>query len=70
MEQEAANADEEQDEECSKPYRVMLMLDAIADTSDCEADEEEIGECINELGDVIGRIVILFVGQSNVGDDW
>ena len=44
--------------------RVMIVLEAIPETTDCKVDEESIREGVDDLGGIWGGIVVLCLSGS------
>jgi hypothetical protein len=61
MEEEAADADKEQHDEGGDPHLIVAILNAASNAFDGKVDEEEVGERVDNLCNIVSRIVVLIV---------
>ena len=60
VEEEAAGADDQVADEGEQEDAVVVLLQAVGDAAVGEVDEEQIGEGVDDLGGVLGGIIVLF----------
>lgn len=59
VEEEAAGADDQVADEGEQEDAVVVLLQAVGDAAVGEVDEEQVGEGVDDLGGVLGGIVVL-----------
>ena len=59
MESQTSKPDEHVSSKSNDEDLVMIVLDAIAESTKCKVDEESIREGIDDLGGIRGGIVVL-----------
>lgn len=68
VEKEAARADDQVADEGEQENAVVVLLQAVGDAAVGEIDEEQVGEGVDDLGGVLGGIVVLFAPVQSRGD--
>jgi len=59
MESQTSKADEHISSKCDDEDRVMIVLEAVPETTDCKIDEEGVRESVDDLGGIRRGIVVL-----------
>jgi hypothetical protein len=66
MESQTPEADEHVSSKRNNKDRVMIVLEAIPQATDCKVDEEGVREGIDDLGGIRGSIVVLHLSGPSV----
>jgi hypothetical protein len=65
VEEEAATSDQKVSEKRNLVDRIVAIFPAIENSFDTKPEEEQIGESIDDLGEIDGGIVILLGREGN-----
>lgn len=68
VKEEAPRPDDQVADEGEQEDAIVILLQAIGDAAVGEVDEEQVGEGVDDLGGVLGGIVVFFAPVQSRGD--